>query len=172
MNFYVKKKSHVKAILKVDGNKGSCSSDCGFSENSLAQCSSNELGNKQGPVCWVGVFGQAKIVACSLNQKCQVKIFNCYIYLNDENLYLFKFFIFKRKINHNSISGVISEGSCVDVCVLSKSVTCCSSDLCNGYNQEIVQKRMLLPFNNGANKNRYTYNFLRGLIIYSVIILF
>jgi len=58
-------------FFKVDGNIGSCSSTCNL-ENSLAQCSSNELGNKQGPVCFVGLFGQAKIVACALNQKCQV----------------------------------------------------------------------------------------------------
>lgn len=90
-------------------------------------------------------------------------------YLFEKKYYFTQFL--KRKIHHNSISGVISEGSCVDICILSTNVTCCSSDLCNAYSQEAGQKKMLLSFSSG-NINHYSHHILKVFIIYSAYALF
>jgi len=52
---------------------GSCSDTCTPSPNQL--CSYTDFGNKQGPLCYSGVFGiNAELVGCSLGDVCKTTV--------------------------------------------------------------------------------------------------
>jgi len=58
--------------LKYDSatKTGGCVQNC--VTTGTVTCFSNDLGNKQGPVCYVGQFNGAKVVNCALGQSCAV----------------------------------------------------------------------------------------------------
>jgi len=52
---------------------GSCSQSCSPITNQV-QCTQTDGGNRQGPVCFVGQFGDFSVpVACLAGQICQVR---------------------------------------------------------------------------------------------------
>ncbi len=51
---------------------GSCVTSC---TPDLTICTNSDFGNKQGPICFVGQFGDdAVATACLTGQKCQVNV--------------------------------------------------------------------------------------------------
>jgi hypothetical protein len=69
--FYIGHK-FILSTLKYDSSTktGGCVQNC--VTTGTVTCFSNDLGNKQGPVCYVGQFNGAKVVNCALGQSCAV----------------------------------------------------------------------------------------------------
>ena len=99
----------------MDANKNPvvtaiCSSTC--TASSSVTCSTTN-DNRQGPICFVGQFGDmAEPVACMTGQVCQ------------------------RETLITESSSTITNGACVFKCVPSPTSYCCSTNLCNGYQAE------------------------------------
>ena len=89
----------------------SCVSTCTPAVNSVT-CTQVDLGNKQGPDCFNGYFGDwaaYNVVNCMKGQVCQ------------------------RETIITEYSATLTKGSCAWKCTPSLTTYCCSEDLCNGY---------------------------------------
>ena len=99
----------------MDSNKnplvtGMCISPC--VPSSTVTCSTDKH-NRQGPICFVGQFGDmAEPVACNTGQVCQ------------------------RETIITESSTTKANGACLFKCVPSPTTYCCSTNLCNGYHAD------------------------------------
>jgi len=51
---------------------GSCIFSSNCATTGTVTCFNTDLGNKQGPMCYVGQFNGAKMINCALGQSCAV----------------------------------------------------------------------------------------------------
>lgn len=80
----------------------------------LISKSRTDFGNKQGPICFVGQFGDnAEATACTIGKVCQ------------------------RETIQTEAGTTITIGSCSSKCYASRNTFCCSTDLCNTYHSEV-----------------------------------
>jgi hypothetical protein len=91
-----------------------------------------DMGNKQGPICFVGQFGNdATATACSKGKLCQ-------------------------RETHITDGGFTQTfGACVTTCTPSVTTFCCSTDLCNTYHSDVNYEVRELPEYGDYQKSSY-----------------
>ena len=72
--FVIIKNNFSLSLSKYDSstNKGTCIYSLSCVTTATVTCFKTDLGNKQGPLCYVGQFNGAKVVNCALGQFCAV----------------------------------------------------------------------------------------------------
>jgi hypothetical protein len=97
-----------RVVIAAGVATGSCATAC--VNSTTTSCYTTDFGNKQGPVCFVGVFGDDALpMACANGQVCQ------------------------RDTVITPFGTSFTTGSCQSVCVPSATTYCCNGDLCNSY---------------------------------------
>ena len=71
---YLSLLTRIISFFKFDSSTkmGYCIASASCATTGSVTCFSTDLGNKQGPVCFVGQFNGARIVACAIGQNCAV----------------------------------------------------------------------------------------------------